>query len=101
VKAKTAYIDGEVCGIDEAGIPSFANPQAATDGERRVQLVYYAFDLLHGQDTSGLLLIERKALLQPLVADKPGLQFNGTRRATANSSCGTRASSVLRAWSRR
>ena len=37
----------------------------ATDGERNVQLVYYAFDLLHldGWDVSNLRLMERKALL--------------------------------------
>jgi ATP-dependent DNA ligase len=79
VKAKTAYIDGELCGVDEAGLPSFAQTQAATDGERDVHLVYYAFDLLHigGWDVSGLSLIERKALLEPLVSNKPGLQYNG------------------------
>jgi len=79
VKAKTVYLDGELCGVDEAGLPSFANTQAATDGERGVRLVYYAFDLLHlnGQDISRLPLIERKALLEALVGDKPGLQFNG------------------------
>ena len=43
VKAKTAYIDGERCGVDDAGLPSFANTQAATDGERGVRLVYYTF----------------------------------------------------------
>jgi ATP-dependent DNA ligase len=32
---------------------------------------------LDGRDVSGLSLIERKALLEPLAADKPGLQFNG------------------------
>ena len=76
---KTAYIDVELCGVDEAGLPTFAHTQAATDGERNVQLVYYAFDLLHldGRDVSGLQLIERKALLEPLFAGKPGLQFNG------------------------
>jgi bifunctional non-homologous end joining protein LigD len=44
-----------------------------------VQLVYYAFDLLHldGRDVSALQLVERKALLEPLLANKPGLQFNG------------------------
>jgi ATP-dependent DNA ligase len=47
VRAKKAYIDGELCGVDDAGLPSFAHTQAATDGERGVQLVYYAFDLLH------------------------------------------------------
>jgi ATP-dependent DNA ligase len=44
-----------------------------------VHLIYYAFDLLHigGWDVSNLQLLERKALLEPLLADKPGLQFNG------------------------
>ena len=87
VKAKTAYIDGELCGVDAAGLPSFANTQAATDGERKVRLVYYAFDLLHldGRDVSGLPLIERKALLEPLTAGKPGLQFNGHETGDGNS----------------
>jgi hypothetical protein len=79
VNVKTAYLDGELCGIDDAGLPSFAHTQAATDGARSEQLVYYAFDLLHlgGWDISNLQLIERKALLEPLIANKPGLQFNG------------------------
>jgi DNA ligase D-like protein (predicted ligase) len=79
VNLKTAYIDGELCGIDETGLPSFAHTQAATDGERGARLVYYAFDLLHldGRDVSALPLLERKALLEPLVANKAGLQFNG------------------------
>ena len=47
LNVKTAYIDGELCGVDDAGLPSFAQTQAATDGERGVHLVYYAFDLLH------------------------------------------------------
>jgi ATP-dependent DNA ligase len=47
LSVKTAYIDGELCGVDEAGLPSFAQTQAATDGARGVHLVYYAFDLLH------------------------------------------------------
>jgi DNA ligase D-like protein (predicted ligase) len=79
LNVKTAYLDGELCGVDDAGLPSFAHTQAASDGERGVHLVYYAFDLLHlgGWDISGLALIERKALLEPLIANKPGLQFNG------------------------
>jgi DNA ligase D-like protein (predicted ligase) len=79
MNVKTAFLDGELCGVDEAGLPSFARTQTATDGERDVHLVYYAFDLLHigGWDVSSLSLVERKALLEPLVANKPGLQFNG------------------------
>jgi DNA ligase D-like protein (predicted ligase) len=79
LNVKSAYIDGELCGVDDAGLPSFAHTQAATDGEPSVHLVYYAFDLLHigGWDISGLALIERKTLLEPLISGKPGLQYNG------------------------
>ena len=79
LKVNAAYLDGELCGVDDAGLPSFAQTQAATDGERGARLVYYAFDLLHinGWDVSALPLIERKKLLEPLLANKPGLQFNG------------------------
>ena len=47
VNVKTAYIDGELCGVDDSGLPSFAQTQTATDGECGARLVYYAFDLLH------------------------------------------------------
>jgi DNA ligase D-like protein (predicted ligase) len=79
LNVRAAYLDGELCGVDDAGLPSFAHTQAATDGERGVRLVYYGFDLLHldGWDVSDLQLIERKTLLEPLLADKPGLQYNG------------------------
>jgi ATP-dependent DNA ligase len=33
LKVKTAYIDGELCGVDDTGLPSFAQTQSATDGE--------------------------------------------------------------------
>jgi len=58
VRAKTAYLDGELCGVGDDGLPSFSQTQAASDGERGVRLVYYAFDLLHlgGRDTAGLPL---------------------------------------------
>ena len=87
LNAKSAYIDGELCGVDEAGLPSFAQTQAATDGERSVHLVYYAFDLLHigGWDVSALLLIERKTFLEPLVATSLACSLMATTQATANS----------------
>jgi DNA ligase D-like protein (predicted ligase) len=77
-RAKTAYLDGELCGVGDDGLPSFSQTRAASDGERGVRLVYYAFDLLHldGRDTASLPLIERKALLEPLTAGTPGLLFN-------------------------
>ena len=78
VRANTAYLDGELCGVCDDGLPSFSQTQAASDGSHGVRLVYYVFDLLHldGGDTASLPLIERKALLKPLVAGIPGLQFN-------------------------
>jgi bifunctional non-homologous end joining protein LigD len=79
VKRSVPISTANFCGVDNSGLPSFAHTQAATDGERGVRLVYYAFDLLHldGRDVSGLPLIERKALLEPLIADTLGVQFNG------------------------
>jgi bifunctional non-homologous end joining protein LigD len=65
VKAKTAYIDGELCGLNDAGLPSFAQTQAAIDGERGGHLVYYAFDLLHfdGRDTRGCRSLSARRFL--------------------------------------
>lgn len=31
LNVKTAYIDGELCGVDEAGLPSFAQTQGLTN----------------------------------------------------------------------
>ena len=78
LRAKTAYLDGELCGVGDDGLPSFSQTQAGSDGERGVRLVYYAFDLLHldGRDSAALPLVERKRLLEPPIAGIPGLQFN-------------------------
>ena len=34
VRAKTAHLDGELCGMGDDGLPSFSRTQAATDGSR-------------------------------------------------------------------
>ena len=34
MRVNAAYIDGELCGVDDAGLPSFAQTHSATDGER-------------------------------------------------------------------
>ena len=79
LRVKTAYLDGALCGVGDDGLPSFSQTQAASDGERGVRLVYYAFDLLHldGRDTAGLSLIEREALLEPLI---PGMPWRSVQR---------------------
>ena len=71
LRLKTAYLDGELCGVGEDGLPSFSQTQAASDGERGVRLH------LVGRDTASLPLIDRKALLEPLIANAAGVQFNG------------------------
>ena len=40
IKASTAYLDGELCGVGDDGLPSFAETQAATDGARGIHLVF-------------------------------------------------------------
>jgi hypothetical protein len=52
VRAKTAYLVGELCGVAEDRLPNFAETQAATEGARGAP-VFYAFNLLHldGRDT--------------------------------------------------
>ena len=52
LNVKTAYLDGELCGVDDAGLPSLAHAQAASDSERGVRLVYYAFDLAGSGSTA-------------------------------------------------
>ena len=61
------------------GVAGLFEHLCPSDGSRGVRLVYFAFDLLHldGRDIASLALIERKALLEPLVAAIPNLQFNG------------------------
>jgi bifunctional non-homologous end joining protein LigD len=64
-----AILDGEVVALNNKGIASFADLQAAfQEGQQRF-LVYFAFDLLHlnGHNTRELPLIDRKALLQDLL----------------------------------
>jgi DNA ligase D-like protein (predicted ligase) len=76
---RSAYIDGELCGVGPDGIPSFALIQAATDGRPQVHLVYYAFDLLFidGEAITALSLVERKKRLKRILAKPPkGIEFS-------------------------
>jgi ATP-dependent DNA ligase len=65
VRAGTAYLDGELCGVGNDGLPNFAETQAATEGARGVRLVFYAFDSYISTAATPILpLVERKALLE-------------------------------------
>jgi ATP-dependent DNA ligase len=37
INVKAAHLDGELCGVEEAGLPSFALTQTVTDGEREIR----------------------------------------------------------------
>lgn len=75
---KTAYIDGELCGVRPDGVTSFELIQQASDGGGEA-LTYFAFDLLHldGVDTAGMLLLERKRRLATILEKPPiGVAFS-------------------------
>lgn len=64
-----AIIDGEVVALNDSGMTSFADLQAAFQEGRQGHLVYFAFDLLHlnGRNTRGLPLLKRKEVLAGLL----------------------------------
>jgi DNA ligase D-like protein (predicted ligase) len=76
--ARTAYLDGELCGVLPDGRTAFNLIQNAAD-TRSGSLIFFLFDLLFldGEDLSGLPLVERKARLATLLADaRSCLRFN-------------------------
>ena len=68
----SAYLDGELCGVDADGVTSFELIQQASDGGGGA-LVYYAFDLLEldGAKLVGLSLLERKKRLAGILQKPP------------------------------
>jgi bifunctional non-homologous end joining protein LigD len=62
-------LDGEVCLLDENGIPNFEAMRGRAALKRGELVTYFAFDLLFqkGQDLRALPLIERKKRLQRLL----------------------------------
>jgi bifunctional non-homologous end joining protein LigD len=72
LKVKTAYIDGELCGVRPDGVTSFEIMQQASDSGD-VHLTYFAFDLLelNGENVARLPLGERKKRLADLLKKPP------------------------------
>jgi bifunctional non-homologous end joining protein LigD len=70
LRAKTAYIDGEIVVLDESGVSSFGGLQEALSQGRPDRLVYYVFDLLHldGRDLQDVPLVDRKEALRDLLS---------------------------------
>jgi len=73
LRAETAYLDGELCGVRSDGTTSFAIIQNASDGRNTDALVFYLFDILYldGQSLMALPLLERKTRLQRLLSNGP------------------------------
>jgi bifunctional non-homologous end joining protein LigD len=71
LNVRQALVDGEVVVMGETGVTDFGKLQATLAGEARDPMVLQAFDLLHldGEDLAAKPLIERKTLLQKLIAD--------------------------------
>jgi hypothetical protein len=44
ILGRPAYLDGELCGIDDSGLPTFSHSQAASDGPGGVSRVYFPLD---------------------------------------------------------
>lgn len=67
-------LDGEVCVVDEKGIPDFEALRGLARPRRKrvANVVLYAFDLLalDGKDLRALSLVERKAKLRNLIPKK-------------------------------
>jgi ATP-dependent DNA ligase len=68
LKVKTAYIDGELCGVRPDCVTAFELIQQASDNGGR-GLVFFAFDLLelNGEDIARLPLLDRKGWLAAIL----------------------------------
>src|SRR5690606_15662932 len=71
----TAIIDGELVAETGSGASDFSALQADLSAGRSDRFVFYAFDLLHldGYDLQKVTLLERKRLLEQLLAEVNGL----------------------------
>jgi bifunctional non-homologous end joining protein LigD len=67
-------IDGEICALDEKGVPNFADLQQALSDQKTGDLVFFVFDLLflQGEDLRAAPLSTRKEMLARLIAKTKG-----------------------------
>ncbi|MFP5227219.1 MAG: DNA ligase D [Acidobacteriota bacterium] len=72
-----AIIDGEVVVLNEKGLTSFADLQAAFDEGAPHPMTYFAFDLLHldGHNLRNLPLEQRKTILEGMVQELGNEEF--------------------------
>ncbi|HEV2547237.1 MAG TPA: non-homologous end-joining DNA ligase, partial [Stellaceae bacterium] len=102
VKARTAYLDGELCAVNPDGTTSFAELQAATDSKSTTHLVYFAFDLLflNGDNLTELRLLDRKERLRKLLKGaSQSIQYSGHHlgdgKRFLDAACGAKAEGII------
>ena len=78
-RAKTAYLDGELCGVARTAFQASPRPRPRPMGRAACAWSFTPSTscISTAATRQRLPLVERKALLEPIVADIPGLQFNG------------------------
>ncbi|WP_418146946.1 DNA ligase D [Variovorax paradoxus] len=73
MKLAPGWLDGEIVVLNESGGTDFQALQNAFDSENTRNIVYFLFDLPYygGFDLTGVPLVERRGLLQALLAKAP------------------------------
>jgi len=73
MKLKPGWLDGEIVVLNESGGTDFQALQNAFDSDKTRSIVYFLFDLPYygGFDLTGVPLVERRGLLQALLATAP------------------------------
>lgn len=71
LKLRTAWLDGEVCAVDEKGRSNFQALQNALADPSTKDLIYFVFDVIYldGYDLRNVALTERKRVLRGIVGD--------------------------------
>lgn len=84
-------VDGEICALDERGVPSFQLLQ--NRGRKKAPIAFFVFDLLwlDGEDLRGLPIEKRRARLAKLAKKSPALVLStateGDYRAVLDLAC--------------
>ncbi|MBB1600396.1 DNA ligase D [Variovorax sp. UMC13] len=84
MKLRPGWLDGEIVVLNDRGTTDFQALQNAFDSARTQDIVYFLFDIpfYAGHDLTAVPLIERRALLQSLLAGaQPPLRFSETFEA--------------------
>jgi len=104
IPAESAVLDGEVVVIDQKGGTSFSDLQAAFQEGAKVDLTYFAFDLLHldGHNLRDLSLLKRKKFLDKLISGLPdnspihlSEHFEGDGAQIFSKACGLGAEGII------